>query len=169
MPTIAINFIPCAAAPINGYRVTWRVKGSSDPYSLAGFFSDSPVVFNDDSNPEGTCYEGFLQADCSESGESGSTLVGNAIPWSTECVPESGMGILIGARVSASLVDHCSTMSGIFFTTTGTIEPGLILYTDEAMTTPLLGYDFVSDPLSGIVYNMNSGSGLIGSDTGLAC
>ena len=168
MPTVAVNFIPCAATPNNGYKLTWRVQGSSDPYTDQGTFYDSPIVFIDELNPEGTCYEGFLQADCTESGESGS-LVGNAIPWATDCEPESGEGILIGARVSTSLVDHCSSMSGIFFTTTGTIAPGLILYTDEAMTTPLLGYDFVSDPLSGIVYNMSSGTGMIGSDTGLAC
>src|SRR6188768_315052 len=89
MNTITINFISCTPAPANGYRLTWRVAGSSDPYTDEGFFTESPIVIVDPVNPEGTCVEGFIQSDCSESGESGS-LVGNAIPWQTECPEESG-------------------------------------------------------------------------------
>jgi len=89
MNTITVNFIPCNPAPANGYRLTWRVAGSSDPYTDEGLFTESPAIFQDAGNPEGTCYEGFLQSDCSESGESGD-VVGNAIPWATVCEEESG-------------------------------------------------------------------------------
>ena len=89
MNTVTINFIPCTPAPANGYKLTWRVAGSGDPYTDEGFFTESPAMFTDLINPEGTCYEGFLQSDCSESGESGS-VVGNAIPWATVCEEESG-------------------------------------------------------------------------------
>ena len=90
MPNVfTVYFIPCSPAPANGYRLTWRVAGSSDPYTDEGFFTESPIVIVDPVNPEGTCVEGFLQSDCSESGESGS-LVGNAIPWATDCEEESG-------------------------------------------------------------------------------
>jgi len=88
--TITINFIPCTPAPANGYKLTWRVAGSADPYTDNGFYTESPIIFVDELNPEGTCYEGFLQSDCSESGES-SAVVGNAIPWATDCVQESGV------------------------------------------------------------------------------
>lgn len=86
--TITINFIPCTPAPANGYKLTWRVAGSGDPYTDEGFFTESPIVFSDPGGVEGTCYEGFLQSDCSESGEG--EVVGNAIPWSTPCEAESG-------------------------------------------------------------------------------
>jgi len=89
MNTITINFIPCNPAPANGYRLIWRVAGSSDPYTEEPNVTESPATFTDSSNPEGTCYEGFLQSDCSESGESGD-VVGNAIPWATVCDEESG-------------------------------------------------------------------------------
>lgn len=86
--TITINFIPCEPAPNIGYKLTWRVAGSGDPYTDEGYFTESPAEFVDTGNPFGTCYEGFLQSDCSESGESG-TVLGEAIPWSTPC-EESG-------------------------------------------------------------------------------
>ena len=86
--TITVNFIPCNPAPAQGYRLTWRVAGSSDPYTDEGLFTETPIIFTDNINPEGTCYEGFLQSDCSESGESGN-VVGNQIPWATPC-GESG-------------------------------------------------------------------------------
>jgi len=87
--TITINFIPCNPTPANGYKLTWRIAGSSDSYTEEPNVTESPAIFTDEINPEGTCYEGFLQSDCSESGESGS-VVGNAIPWATVCDEESG-------------------------------------------------------------------------------
>ena len=91
MNTITINFIPCNPAPANGYKLMWRVAGSGDPYTDAGFYTESPIYLVDEINPEGTCYEGYLQSDCSESGESG-TLVGNAIPWATICEDSGATG-----------------------------------------------------------------------------
>lgn len=90
MNTVTINFIPCSPPPAGGYLLTWRVAGSGDLYTDGGFFTTSPVVFTDSLNPPGTCYEGFLQSNCTESGESGE-LLGNGIPWSTSCA-ESGVG-----------------------------------------------------------------------------
>ena len=95
MNTVTINFIPCTPAPANGYKLTWRVAGSGDPYTDAGFFTESPAMFTDEISPEGTCYEGFLQSDCSESGESGE-VVGNSIPWATPCEAESGRRCVVG-------------------------------------------------------------------------
>ena len=88
MNTLTIDFIECNPAPASGYNLKWRVAGTADPYTDEGNFSSNPIIFIDNINPEGTCYEGTLQADCSESGESG-TLLGEAIPWTTPC-PESG-------------------------------------------------------------------------------
>lgn len=85
MNTITVNFIECEPTPANGYNVQWRVAGSADPYTDAGNFTSNPAVFTDSSNPDGTQYEGFIRADCSESGGSGESgsLFGNNVSWST--------------------------------------------------------------------------------------
>lgn len=87
--TLTINFIPCEPTPASGYRLYWRVAGSGDPYTDQGTFTESPIIFVDEINPPGTCYEGYLQSDCTESGESGSVL-GEQVPWNTPCPSESG-------------------------------------------------------------------------------
>lgn len=99
--TVTINFIPCEPAPAQGYKLTWRIAGTSDPYTDAGNFTGSPAQFTDEISAPGTCYEGFLQADCSGSGESG-TLLGQSIPWSTPC-EESGV-----TEITISLAAPCS-------------------------------------------------------------
>lgn len=82
MNKIVINFTECEPTPAGGYNVKWRVAGSSDPYTDEGNFSSSPIIIYDSINPDGTAYEGFVQSDCAESGESGG-LTGNPVPWST--------------------------------------------------------------------------------------
>lgn len=89
MNTVTITFIECDPPPAQGYNLKWRVAGSEDAYTDEGNFSSSPIIFIDNLNPQGTCYEGTLQSICTESGESGE-LVGQLIPWTSEC-EESGV------------------------------------------------------------------------------
>lgn len=89
MNQITINFETCTPAPINGYNVIWRIKGSSDIFQDAGNFTSSPAIFTDGVNPDDTAYEGFIRADCTESGDSGS-VYGPSVAWEvgeepTEC------------------------------------------------------------------------------------
>lgn len=98
--TITVNFIECSPTPANGYNLKWRVAGSSDPYTDEGNYISSPAVFVDSLNPAGTCYEGFLQSDCTESGSSG-TVLGNAIAWATVC-EESGTAYTINLATPCS-------------------------------------------------------------------
>lgn len=93
-----------------GYKLTWRVAGSGDPYTDEGYFTSSPASFVDNINPEGTCYEGFLQSDCSESGESG-TVLGEAIPWATPC-EESGTDYEITLLAACSGIASNYQISG---------------------------------------------------------
>ena len=44
---------------------------------------------------------------------------------------------------------------------------GVTMYTDAALTTPLTGMTFIQ--LSGEVFNINSGTGVVGSSTGIFC
>jgi hypothetical protein len=88
MNSITVNFVPCEPPPANGYNILWRVYGSSDEYTDAGNFTESPAVFTDDTNPAGTDYEGFIRSDC---GESAADNFGSPIPWST-FIPSGGGG-----------------------------------------------------------------------------
>jgi hypothetical protein len=45
--------------------------------------------------------------------------------------------------------------------------PGSILYQDEAMTTPVVGYSLVM--YQGIIYNLSSTQGILGADSGQSC
>lgn len=82
MNTVTINFVECEPAPALGYNVLWRVAGSNDAYTDAGNYITTPAIFQDNINPDGTDYEGFIRSVCQESGESGVTY-GNSIPWTT--------------------------------------------------------------------------------------
>lgn len=82
MNKITLYYQLCTPAPTNGYKIFWRVAGSSDSYTDAGNFFSSPAVFYDSINPEGTCYEGYIVSDC------GTNSMGNHIPFKT-CESES--------------------------------------------------------------------------------
>lgn len=61
---LTINFEECDPAPANGYLVTYRPVGSADPYRNGGWFPNSPAVVDDENeDPEGTQYEGFIRSD----------------------------------------------------------------------------------------------------------
>ena len=55
------------------------------------------------------------------------------------------------------------TVSGAGFTTGDTI------YTDASLTSPLIGYNYISELAAGTIYNINSGTGVIGTSTFTAC
>ena len=55
------------------------------------------------------------------------------------------------------------TVSGAGFTT------GDIIYTDASLTSPLIGYNYISELIASTIFNMNSGTGVVGTSTGNAC
>lgn len=73
---ITIAFTGCEPTPDNGYNIQWRVAGTDDAYTDAGNFTESPAAFTDDTNPEGTNYEGIIRSDCGE-------VFGTEISWET--------------------------------------------------------------------------------------
>lgn len=77
MNKITINFVKCTTAPAGGYQIYYREVGSSEAYVFAGTFYTSPAVFYDTVNPPGTCYEGYLVADC------GNDVFGNHVTFNT--------------------------------------------------------------------------------------
>lgn len=77
--TIHLEFDPCEPVPGGGYKIRYRPLGSGGPYRNAptNFFS-SPAVFNDNLDPAGTSYEGFIQGDC------GGGKLGVSVPFVAE-------------------------------------------------------------------------------------
>jgi hypothetical protein len=47
-------------------------------------------------------------------------------------------------------------------------DEGVTMYTDSNLTTPATGYLYIAD-VNGVIYNMNSVTGLVGAATGNAC
>jgi len=47
--------------------------------------------------------------------------------------------------------------------------PGDVIYTDVNLTAPLTGFDFISNVATGIIYTINSVTGVVGAATGDTC
>lgn len=62
----------------------------------------------------------------------------------------------------------CSGESETLYTN-GPFAIGGTLYSDSALTTPVTGFSYVVNNGNNHIYNLNSGTGAIGSDTSLAC
>lgn len=171
MNNVTVNFIPCTPAPANGYRLTWRVAGTEDAYTDEGLFTSSPIIFTDLINPEGTCYEGFLQSDCSESGESG-TIVGQAVAWATPCDEESGTPVYAFlVRAADGTVSICGQIPMLVYSSSPSIGIGTFIYMDEALTVPVSSYYYIvegNQDAPGIIYTVST-SGEIETNSGLNC
>jgi hypothetical protein len=143
MNQITINFYECEPTP-NGYNILYRPFGSDDPYTDAGNFTESPAVFTDDVNPNGTSYEGIIRSDCGET-------FGPETPWTAfVSVPpdeESGMeGVAYtfcgrGNTESEACADATANVRTFWSPCAlGDLGPGCEVYTNHSMTNLLTGY-----------------------------
>lgn len=86
--TIRDESTPSCPTPVNGWRVSYRILGSTGEYRIwpENFFS-FPIIFTDLSDPDGTEYEGYVEGDCGDGFSPKS-------PWSTASSSgsESGAG-----------------------------------------------------------------------------
>lgn len=62
----------------------------------------------------------------------------------------------------------CSGVQQTLYTN-GAFAPGKVLYVDSALTTPATGYSYVVQNSTLGIYNLNSGTALVGSATGTSC
>jgi hypothetical protein len=72
------------------------------------------------------------------------------------------------ARYSTVFGDVCSQIDQTVYTS-GTFTTGDTVYTDISLTSPLVGYNYISENLSGTIWNIDSGTGVIGSSTFTTC
>lgn len=69
-----------------------------------------------------------------------------------------------------SLVSVCAEPADTVYTAAGgSISSGNTVYTDSALTTPLVGYDYISEGVAFEIHNLNSGTGVVGIGTGNFC
>lgn len=47
--------------------------------------------------------------------------------------------------------------------------PGVKMYTDTGLTSPLTGWTLISSAVGGFIYNINTSTGVVGSSTGSSC
>jgi hypothetical protein len=62
----------------------------------------------------------------------------------------------------------CSNAASTYYTN-GAFAVGGTLYIDSALTTPVTGSSYVANVATGHIFNLNSSTGAIGADTGIAC
>ena len=70
--------------------------------------------------------------------------------------------------VGSVLYALCGT-SPITLYSSAPFAPGVALFNDAGLTSPATGHLYVVQVSSGEIYNMNSGTGVIGADTGTNC
>lgn len=68
--------------------------------------------------------------------------------------------------LGSTIAAVCSAGSTTLYSA-GAPIPGSTLYTDQALTTPITGYTLAL--YQGVVYNLSSTTGVLGSDSGLSC
>lgn len=77
-------------------------------------------------------------------------------------------GVSNDVILSNSTSGICGTAPVVRYTN-GPFAIGGILYADAALTTPVTGSSYVLNLANGHIYNLNSVTGVIGTDTGLTC
>lgn len=85
---------------------------------------------------------------------------------------DTGSNCSVGTAGTYQLGNSTSTIcasSNVTLYSNGTLVIGGTLYTDSGLTTPITGSSFVVVVSSGHIYNLNSSTGQLISDTGLLC
>jgi hypothetical protein len=74
-----------------------------------------------------------------------------------------------GTYILSNNTGTICTEAQVTLYTNGAFTVGGTLYTDQALSNPVTGYSYVLNGANNHIYNLNSGTGVIGSDTSLTC
>jgi hypothetical protein len=101
--------------------------------------------------------------------ETTTTTTTSEEPPTTTTTTSEGVVMFI-VRYGASLETVCSGGLDPVYTGGGeTISPGSTIYTDPSLTVLLTGQNYIVEEGVGDIYNIDSGTGVIGSDTASDC
>ena len=78
----------------------------------------------------------------------------------------SGVAVTVQLGLTVGL---CGATPVTRYTTDGTIVPGRTVYMDAYLTSVQQTYNYVADYLYGTIYNLNSGNGIVGTQTLYNC
>jgi hypothetical protein len=74
------------------------------------------------------------------------------------------------AKYGSDLSTMCSqSQQTVYIISFGAFTTGTTVYSDAALTTPLTGNIYISEVISGTIWNINSSTGVIGTSTGIIC
>lgn len=187
--TIRIAFEGCEPLPSEGFKIFYRPVGSEEAYREAPEnYVNSPAEWTDTLDPVCTQYEGYMQGDC------GGGKLGPAVTFLTDVIcsdesssdgsgSESGSGSAsepgggggepsdpINVNLAFTEPGVCEGFAALVYVTLPAtdVATGLIVYTDNGLTTPLTGFSFITNSV-GTIFNINSGTGEVGIPTGNVC
>lgn len=79
--------------------------------------------------------------------------------------------IILSRRFNTSLATFCATVAATVYINGNLysdIAPGVPVFTDNGLTTPLTGQSFI-DNAGNLIFNIDSGTGIVGTSTGNIC
>lgn len=162
---IIINFTLCSPTPFGGYIIKYRPVGDVGPYRDApgNPYTTSPAEWDDTLDDTDVQYEGYIQSDC------GDGNLGEQVPFTTESPvdPPLSNPFKLGTN-STNVCDPGITV--LYWAGPGAaLVPGNTMYLDSGLTTPVTGFSYISDSVGTEIFNLDSGTGVVGSTTGVGC
>ncbi len=97
-----------------------------------------------------------------------STSTSTTTSTTTQCFP-IGQPYVVGLGVTTG--EACSNLTSptTVYSSSVTFETGMTLYLDECMQIPVTGFNYVVLQFASEIYSIDSGTGVVGSNTGLTC
>lgn len=80
------------------------------------------------------------------------------------CTPGKAISVKYGNSSGTLCI---STFVTVYIQLSESFGPGVTIYTDSGLTTPLTAYSYISE--TGEIFNINSITGIVGSTTGTSC
>jgi hypothetical protein len=160
------------------------VKWWSGPIEDSGYVITYPVPTGDHPTPGGqvTAFIGFKRSAAKTEGsfiDLANRISGQNFPNGNDakdwlntngywCSWQTAVGLSV--KLGTNTAGICGQNDMTVYTTSGVITPGLTLYFDSGMTTPVTTFTYVQDYYNTtITYHLNSTTGLIGSNSGQSC
>lgn len=95
------------------------------------------------------------------------SLIPFSFNFSVAC-PVSSTGYLVRYNNNESTVCSAAEVT-VYIQSTDSFTTGTTVYIDASLNTALTGFSFISETISGTIWNINSSTGVIGSSTGNSC
>lgn len=172
-----VNFSSNSSTSIAFYGVTWgtlplanqivtlmyRVTGTSTWITASGTINIFPNGNINGTSPyviaglvAGTTYDVSVGNNCGGS------------PFVAQISTQSGT-VLSGNYLLDNVAYNICGDTPVVLYYSSAFGTGVTMYTNMGLTVPVTGYTLIASPISGVIYNLNSTTGVVGSATGSNC